>query len=532
MAYNVKFLKGTAAEYTSASKNSTTFYYTTDDAQLYLGEIKLSNGSDLAAAIERIAKNEGDIKTINTTLTTIQGDESVEGSVKNLIKAAKDALDQRITNVDTKVGSLENLSTTDKDNIVDAINEVLAAVGTGGTASVVTLSESSSEDYAKVYTLKQGTTTVGTINIPKDMVVSSGTVEVNPAGQPAGTYIVLTLANATNDKLYINVGNLVDIYKAKAEAAQVQVAIDSETREISASIVAGSIGTTELTDLAVTTAKIAEGNVTKSKLSAEVQTSLGLADSAVQSVAAGTTNGTISVDGTEVSVAGLKSAAFAEASAFDAAGTAETKANAALASAKSYADELNTAMDGRVDVLEAAIGENGSVATQIATEIQKLDADITSAAVEEGKGIQVNVKEVDGKITEVAVSGDFSQAYDAAGSANSALASAKSYADGLAGNYATAAQGTKADSALQAADITTGSVNGTIAVKGTDVEVKGLGSAAYAATTAFDASGSAATAKSEAIAAAATDATTKANTAEANAKTYVDTALTWGSISE
>lgn len=532
MAYNVKFLKGTAAEYTSASKNSTTFYYTTDDAQLYLGEIKLSNGSDLAAAIERIAKNEGDIKTINTTLTTIQGDESVEGSVKNLIKAAKDALDQRITNVDTKVGSLENLSTTDKDNIVDAINEVLAAVGTGGTASVVTLSESSSEDYAKVYTLKQGTTTVGTINIPKDMVVSSGTVEVNPAGQPAGTYIVLTLANATNDKLYINVGNLVDIYKAKAEAAQVQVAIDSETREISASIVAGSIGTTELTDLAVTTAKIAEGNVTKSKLSAEVQTSLGLADNAVQSVAAGTTNGTISVDGTEVSVAGLKSAAFAEASAFDAAGTAETKANAALASAKSYADELNIAMDGRVDVLEAAIGENGSVATQIATEIQKLDADITSAAVEEGKGIQVNVKEVDGKITEVAVSGDFSQAYDAAGSANSALASAKSYADGLAGNYATAAQGTKADSALQAADITTGSVNGTIAVKGTDVEVKGLGSAAYAATTAFDASGSAATAKSEAIAAAATDATTKANTAEANAKTYVDTALTWGSISE
>ena len=147
MAYNVKFLKGTAAEYTSASKNSTTFYYTTDDAQLYLGEIKLSNGSDLAAAIERIAKNEGDIKTINTTLATIQGDESVEGSVKNLIKAARDALDQRITNVDTKVGSLENLSTTDKDSIVDAINEVLAAVGTGGTASVVTLSESSSEDY-------------------------------------------------------------------------------------------------------------------------------------------------------------------------------------------------------------------------------------------------------------------------------------------------------------------------------------------------------------------------------------------------
>ena len=56
---------------------------------------------------------------------------------------------------------------------------------------------------------------------------------------------------------------------------------------------------------------------------------------------------------------------------------------------------------------------------------------------------------------------------------------AKSYADGLAGNYATKAQGAKADTALQKADVTSGTANGTIAVKGTDVAVKGLASAAY-----------------------------------------------------
>ena len=39
------------------------------------------------------------------------------------------------------------------------------------------------------------------------MVVKSGAVETNPTGQPAGTYLVLTLANATEDKIYINVGN-------------------------------------------------------------------------------------------------------------------------------------------------------------------------------------------------------------------------------------------------------------------------------------------------------------------------------------
>jgi len=44
-------------------------------------------------------------------------------------------------------------------------------------------------------------------------------------------------------------------------------------------------------------------------------------------------------------------------------------------------------------------------------------------------------------------------------------------------------QGTKADSALQEEDITTGGANGTIAVNGNDINVKGLGSAAYTSST-------------------------------------------------
>lgn len=48
-----------------------------------------------------------------------------------------------------------------------------------------------------------------------------------------------------------------------------------------------------------------------------------------------------------------------------------------------------------------------------------------------------------------------------------------------------------ADSALQASDIAEGATNGTIAVKGTDVAVHGLGSAAFLASTAFDAAGEA-----------------------------------------
>lgn len=55
--------------------------------------------------------------------------------------------------------------------------------------------------------------------------------------------------------------------------------------------------------------------------------------------------------------------------------------------------------------------------------------------------------------------------------------------------YATAAQGAKADSAVQ--DVTEGSANGTIAVDGTDVKVHGLGTAAYTNAGAYDAAGTA-----------------------------------------
>lgn len=129
--------------------------------------------------------------------------------------------------------------------------------------------------------------------------------------------------------------------------------------------------------------------------------------------------------------------------------------------------------------------------------------------------------------------------------ADKALKDAKAYSDGLAKNYATAAQGAKADSAVQAADVVSGTANGTISVKGSDVAVKGLGSAAYQNSDVFDASGAAATAaagaltkakayadtkKTEAIDAAATDATTKADNALIAAKKYADGLIEWGTL--
>lgn len=79
-------------------------------------------------------------------------------------------------------------------------------------------------------------------------------------------------------------------------------------------------------------------------------------------------------------------------------------------------------------------------------------------------------------------------------------------------DYATAAQGIKADSALQKADIATGTTNGTILVDGSAVAVKGLGSAAYTASSAYDAAGTAAS---------------QASSALSQAKTYADSLWVW-----
>lgn len=193
--------------------------------------------------------------------------------------------------------------------------------------------DETSADYAAVYHLtKDGKNTGVAINIPKDMVVKSGTVEVNPAGQAAGTYLVLTLANATEDKVYINVGSLIEyVTSGSAESDMVVVAV-SEDHKV--------------------TATITDGSITKAKLEAGVQTSLNKADSALQKtdIVTGSVNGTISVGGSDVSVHGLGSAAYKEASDFDTAGAAA----AVSGEVSALAERVTTAETKLANVAEGA----------------------------------------------------------------------------------------------------------------------------------------------------------------------------------
>ncbi len=467
----VKFLKGDAAAYTAATKDPHTFYYVTDTNKVYLGTIELTTETSLSTdvantkstvtsatignqalydAIQSMTGGAGSIaEQINAAITALVGNTyetggtngtidadpaTINGAIhmlKELIEANADDIDD----LETIVGS-DTLTTT-AQTLTGAVNELKTGLTNAVSGAAVTLTKDTTvSGVAARYTLSQGGVALGTtIDIPKDMVVSSGEVvtlteqqaqAIDPSFH-AGTYIKLTIANATSDELYIPADALVDEYTAAQNATQVQVAINN--RVISATIVAGSVGTTELANGAVTTDKLGSKAVTSAKLSDAVNASLANADSALQAsdITTGTANGTISVDGSDVSVHGLGTAAYTATTAY------ATAAQGALADSALQA----------ADITEGST--NGTIA-------------------------------VDG--TDVAVHGLGSAAYTSSSA------------------YATAAQGDLADSAVQS--ITTGSANGTISVDGSNVAVYGLGSAAYTASSAYDPAGSASTAQTNA----------------------------------
>ncbi len=328
------------------------------------------------------------------TATTVTGyAKEVADSKDAAITAAQDAADTAQGEVDaleTLVGSIP--AGSEATTVIGYVDEQIDDLE---GASEVTLAEASTPTtgYLKTYELSQGGTLVGKIDIPKDLVVTSGEIVVNPTGQPAGTYLKLTIANQT-EPVFINVADLCDVYTAEASAAQVQLAI-SETNEISATIVAGSVGTTELAGNAVTTAKIADDAVTADKVAITAHT---------EAQTASTDGLALSVTTTDGQVTAVSGSIAAET--YDDYGAASN----ALTNAQSYTDNA----------------------------IAGLDASVTQTAGTDG--LALSVTEVDGVIT--AVSGSIaSGTYDPAGaaaavvgestdtSASNTVYGAKAYAD-------------------------------------------------------------------------------------------------------
>ena len=169
------------------------------------------------------------------------------------------------TDAMAKIGTIPEGSTA--TTAIAYVDEKIAAIP-AQVDYTVTCDTSTPADVAKRYVLSQKGSEIVTIDIPSDMVVSSGTVETKAEAGVwgnAGTYLVLTLANATKDKIYINVSDLIE-YVTGATATD-------------------GIITTYVDANHVLTATIGDGTITKAKLAEAVQTSLGKADTALQAAA-------------------------------------------------------------------------------------------------------------------------------------------------------------------------------------------------------------------------------------------------------
>lgn len=242
-------------------------------------------------------------------------------------------------------------------------------------------------DIATYHLTKDGVNEGVAINIPKDLVVPSGSVveletgkipEDAPEGTTAGTYIKLVLANSAKP-LYINVGTLIEyVTGGSGENDAIQINVSSDTHKV--------------------TASVKDGSITIGMLAADVVASLGKADSAVQAVAAGDTNGTIKVDGTEVAVTGLQDAAYATVKSINdtaqgyvntakaalEGATTDTDKSATIAGAKKYADKVAGAAEKNAGAaLTTEIGklknDDKAVDNQFVTAVTEANGIVTVA---------------------------------------------------------------------------------------------------------------------------------------------------------
>lgn len=463
----------------------------------------------------------------------------------------------------------------------------------------------------------------------------------------------VALVNDANGKLSVSVaeGAVAENNEAVVLGGQVYAAIDAAKTELAGQISGKNVGAQGDDYVSATAADNTVTVAATTKLSDAV----ALAETAVQEVVTGATNGTIKVDGTEVAVAGLQDAAYVTVESLNT--TAQGYATTAETNAKGYADGLKQGLDKTIEDLGKELGEeieavaaaakSYSIAAVTGDELAGLGANVKEAykLVDEdsakageyikiykdsalqsvvlnenqelvftylladgsesvvpvsvasflaesefGNGLSVNSEtgvvsvkvdaasesfltvgaegiKLDGvqdaidtavdtaveAITEVtdgidervkeleATKETVASALQAddikTGGANGTIAvkGADVAVKGLgsaayteASAYATAAQGALADSAVQS--VVAGSANGTIAVDGADVAVTGLKSAAFVETTAFDAAGSASAAQAAAEATAAADATAKANAAQAAAEKHADDLWAWASF--
>lgn len=333
---------------------------------------------------------------VNTTTAGNKTTFDVDVVVPDMLSGLP-AFENRVRNTDWGIYSNQDVSMTyDASTMTYTLYQQQESNVMGG----------STLDYDHTYKVE-----IGKITIPKDMVVKSGTVVTKDAAGAwgeAGTYIELELQNVENP-IYINVGNLIEYVTSGSKTGDMVVVNIDDDHKV--------------------TATITDGTITKAKLDTAVKSSLNKADSAVQTVTAGTANGTISVDGNDVAVTGLGDAAYVQ----------YTQVSFDIDDISSNSNKYDEAINGTFVYDQEAWGSPDSLGFHMQLGLKKgsvpeaaldtaLTTKINGAVQEVVTGDAAGTIKVDG--TDVAVNGLGSAAYTESST------------------YATAVQGAKADRAI------------------------------------------------------------------------------------
>ena len=209
--------------------------------------------------------------------------------------------------VEGKLGALTTGSGSLGDR-VDVLEKTLSDEG-GLLDQVEALDENKQDELGASNVKTNGTTGVITSITATDGVVTATKAQIGTAD---------IADNAGIKKTQLESSVQTSLGKADTAVQNFNSLVSSSTG--SGTVVKGvsqTAGKVAVTMGQIATADIADNaGIKKTQLESSVQTSLEKADSAVQSVTSGSTNGTIDVDGEDVAVTGLGSAAYTASTAY------------------------------------------------------------------------------------------------------------------------------------------------------------------------------------------------------------------------